>query len=95
LLELLQCNASLRRITDAEKHLKADYAPQLATLYRQCILESMKPNTNINRAHYKEVCRYLRRMIKLGARTESEALSAELRRLYPARRALMEELDRV
>jgi hypothetical protein len=95
LLELLQRNASLSRIADAEKYLKADYAPQLAALYRQCILDSMKPETNVNRKHYREVCRYLRRMIKLGARAEAQTLTAELRRLYPARRALMEELNNV
>jgi hypothetical protein len=34
-------------------------------------------------------------MIKMGGRDEADYLIADLRKLYPQRRALMEELDKV
>ncbi len=93
LFGLLSRNASLRRIAEVDRYLVRDYAAGLAAMYRTGILDYMK--RSVGREHYREVCRYLRRMIKLDARTEAETLIAELRATYRARRALMEELDNV
>ncbi len=93
LFDLLSANPSLRRIAEVERYLSHDYAAELAAMYRTGILDYMKQATG--REHYREACRYLRRMIKLGARAEALGLVAELRTTYKARRALQEELDNV
>jgi uncharacterized Zn finger protein len=48
-----------------------------------------------NRDGYKKAAEYLRRMKKLGQTTRADKLISELRRTYPKRRALLEELDQV
>ena len=51
--------------------------------------------SNMGRNHYQNACRYLRRMIKMGARDKAEELILHFREKYPQRRALMEELRKV
>ena len=47
------------------------------------------------RDHYKEASRYIRRMIKLGAGNRVKNLVAILRKEYPQRTALMDELNKI
>lgn len=93
LFELLRQNVSFERIASAERYLADAYSNELATLYKKFILTYLEENTG--RAHYQTVCRYIRRMIKLGARLIATDLIQQLRVLYPTRRALLEELDKV
>lgn len=93
LFELLQQNASFERIVSAEQYLADSYSNELAALYRKLILNHLK--RNMGREHYQAVCRYIRRMIKLGAHPVAMDLVRELKVLYPARRALLEELGKV
>jgi len=93
LLNLLVSNKSINNITYVEKYLATHYAEQLVGMYYNAIEDYLVKN--ISREHYKTACKYIRRMIKLGGRDEADHLIAELRKLYPQRRALMEELDLV
>jgi len=93
LLKLLLQYTSLENIASVEKYLAKEYAQQLIGLYQARILNYT--SKYIGREHYVKACGYIRRMIKLGGRKESDALIMQLRKLYPQRRALMEELGRV
>jgi hypothetical protein len=76
-----------------EKHLSKNYANELAGLYEQGINRLLEKHTGRN--HYKNACRFIRRMVKLGANEKANRLIEELRSRYPQRRALLEELDHV
>jgi len=93
LLELLRQNVSFERISGAEQYLAGSYSNELADLYKKQIFAYLE--RNMGRDHYQTACRYIRRMIKMGARPMATELVRELRTLYPARRALLEELDKV
>lgn len=93
LFELLRQNVSFERIASAERYLANAYSNELVALYKKFILTYLEENTG--RTHYQTVCRYIRRMIKLGVRPMATDLIQELKVLYPTRRALLEELDKV
>jgi len=93
LLELIKKNPSLNVIENYERYLSKDYPSELVKLYSDAITEYLK--NNIGRKHYQIICKFLRRIIKLGAREKSDELIACFRAEYPKRRALMEELDGV
>lgn len=93
LFKLLQQAASFSRIERSEKYLRKSYSTDLATLYKKCILSFLENNTG--RKEYQMICRYIRRMIKLGARPLAVDLIQELKTLYARRKALCEELDNV
>ena len=90
LLALLCRYPEFSRVEEAEKYLAKDHAEELASMYRDLILSYMK--SNMGRKHYQTVCRYIRRMIKLGARPMAVDLVEQLRTMYRNRRALIEEL---
>jgi len=93
LLEVVSRSTWLPHISHYETYLRDLYPKELANLYTQGIREAMEQSTG--RKHYQEVCRYLRRMKKLGAKNEVSQLVEELRKKYPQRRALLEELSLV
>lgn len=93
LLELLKQSPSLGTIENCEKYLSNDYSNELVQLYAKQVLEYMQHN--IGRNHYQTVCKYLRRMIKLGGRETAENIILIFRTQYPKRKALMEELNKV
>ena len=93
LLNLMKLNVSLRNIENYEQYLIKDYADEVSEMYQTAILDYMK--NNVGRDHYQNACRYLRRMIKMGARDKAGDVIEMLQTLYPKRRALMEELKRV
>jgi len=49
----------------------------------------------MGRNYYQIACRYLRKMIKMGAREKVNFVIEQLKVLYPKRKALMEELQKV
>lgn len=96
LMELLKrelSNGSIRLsfVAHYEKYLKKDYADDVSALYEQGVMSFMEKN--IGRRHYKDACRYIRRMIKLGAKGKADRLVGHLRQAYPRRRALLKELE--
>ncbi len=93
LLELLQNHPFLQRLERYEKLFPETYSEQIALLYETGIIQYLKDN--VGRGHYKNACRYLRRMKKLGAGKRVEALIQRLKKDHPSRFALWEELERV
>lgn len=93
LLELVKKSPYLTTIESYEKYLAEHYPDEIAALYSEGILKYIK--NNLGRKHYREACRYLRRMIKLGARDKADEIIEFLKKEYPSRRALLEELDYV
>ena len=91
--DLLKKHGSLRRMENAEPFLAKRYGDEFIILYAEALRSYVK--NNMGRDPYKEACRYLRRMKKLGAKDTVEELIAEFRIKYKARRALQEELSRV
>jgi hypothetical protein len=93
LLAIVQKNVSLHAIDVYSHYLVKEFPSEVAELYQMAILKDMK--VNVGRNHYQNACRYLRRMIKMGERDKANFVIDELRRLYPKRKALMEELAKV
>jgi hypothetical protein len=93
LLEILQNNPSLHSLDAYEKYLSHDYAKELIDIYRAAIFKEMERASD--RGHYREICRYLRRMIKMGARETVNSLIKQLQTTYPKRKALLEELQMI
>jgi hypothetical protein len=90
LFEIVQNDSSLQTIEAFEQYLVRDYAKELTDLYGKAILKEMQRATD--RGHYQMICRYLRRMVKMGARETVNSIIKQLQTTYPKRKALMEEL---
>ena len=93
LFELLQNSPDFCRIEGAEKYLAGKYSEELAAMYRRLILDYMPGH--IGRDHYQMVCKYIRRMIKLGQKPMALELVEQLKTQYRNRRALLDELAHV
>lgn len=93
LLELLREYSDFYRIEKAEKYLADEHAEELVTMYRELIVRYM-PN-NVGRGHYRMVCKYIRRMMKLGYKPLVMEFVDQLKNQYHNRRALLEELERI
>lgn len=93
LFVLLRQNVSFERIAGAEQYLSGLYSKDLANLYKDLIMFLLEHN--MGRSHYQTACRYIQRMIKLGAKPMADALVLDLKKMYPSRRALIEELDNI
>jgi len=93
LLDLINGNRHLQTIQHYEKYLSDLYPADLAEIYEKGIRDYLKRVEGRN--HYQEACRYIRRMIKLGARKKVDELILSLRREYPKRRALLDELSKI
>ncbi|GAB1415846.1 hypothetical protein MASR2M117_12520 [Paludibacter sp.] len=93
LLELVKKSPDLNTIDHYEKYLSKNYSKEIVELYANCILNYMK--NSMGRDHYQNACRYIRKIIKLGARDKANEILSFLRTEYSKRKALMEELDKV
>lgn len=83
----------LQSVEYYESYFTKRHPDQLAELYAKRILEYM--SQNMGRDHYKTACRYIRKIIKLGERQIANDLMDTLRKTYPQRKALMEELNNI
>lgn len=93
LLDLVKKSPSFNTIDYYEKYLSKQYTAEIVELYADGILKYMK--INMGRDHYQNACRYIRKIIKLGARDKANEIISYLRTEYPKRKALMEELSNV
>ncbi|HUW93719.1 MAG TPA: SWIM zinc finger family protein [Bacteroidales bacterium] len=93
LLKLVSETKHLSYIQHYEQYLAGNYSAELAELYEKGITDFLKKN--IGRKHYEEACRYMGRMIILGARNRVNNLIVALRKEYPQRTALMDELNKI
>lgn len=93
LLDLVKKSPDFNTIDHYERYLSKNYSNDIVELYANGILLYMK--NSMGRAHYQNACRYIRKIIKLGARDKANEIILYLRNEYPKRKALMEELDNV
>ena len=93
LFEVVKKNGSLPWLDTYGQYLSNDYANEISDMYQQAVLDYMEDN--MGRGHYQTACRYLRKMIKMGARDKANNAIQQLKTLYPKRKALMEELQKV
>lgn len=93
LLALLREHGSINYLEYYGNYLSKEYPGELVKLYAKAVMEYMENSTG--RTHYQTTCRYLRRMIKLGGRGEVDGLVSRFKTLYPKRKALLEELEKV
>ncbi|QTD39036.1 hypothetical protein JL193_07245 [Polaribacter batillariae] len=93
LLLMLKQNLSMDNIEQNEPYLSKDYSSELVELYSERITNYVEKY--VGRNHYQKACRYLRRMKKLGGNDKVNELIELFRKLYPQRRALMDELNQV
>jgi len=93
LLDLVKKECNLDQLAKYEKLLAQHFPSELADLYAERIIEYVE--SHIGRNYYRTACRYIRRMIKLGARDKADEVISQLRQTHYSRRALMEELDNV
>jgi len=93
LFEVVKKNVSIPWLDTYSQYLSNDYANEISDMYQNALLDYMAKN--MGRDHYQTVCRYLRKMIKIGARDKANNVIQQLKTLYPKRKALMEELQKV
>jgi len=93
LFELVKKSPTLTTIEHYEKYLSKHYADEIVELYAIGITNYMK--NNMGRDHYQNACRYIRKIIKLGARKKANEIISYLRNEYPKRKALLEELSKI
>ena len=93
LFEMVKKNPQLQTLEYYAEHLVTDYKDEIMEMYANGILNYL--DQNVSRKHYITVCGYLKRMKELGGTEKANAVIAQLRKLYPKRPALMEELGRV
>jgi hypothetical protein len=90
LFEHVSKNPDLYVLNTYEKHLKRDYAPELAGMYADAIDDYLK--YNMGRNYYQTACDFIRCIYKLDQKKVADTLIEQLTNKYPRRRALIEEL---
>jgi hypothetical protein len=90
---MLKENLSLENIQANEVYLATDYSTELIEFYRERITNYVEKY--VGRNHYQTACKYLRRLKKLGGNQQVNELIELFKKLYPQRKALMDELNRV
>lgn len=93
LLQMLESSRSLEHLSQYLKLFPAAFMPRFIDSYCNALKTYLE--FNVSRSHYKTACRHLRQINKLGATDQVAALITEFRKLYPMRKALMEELNQV
>lgn len=91
LMEQVRKDPDLREIERYEKYLANDYGPELVEFYAKGIKEYLAQNTG--RGYYKTACQYLKHMAGIGGGKQAQELAETLRKTYPKRKALLEELE--
>lgn len=93
LLDLVKEERTLDQLAKYEKLLAQHFPNELADLYAERIIRYIE--NHVGRNHYRTACKYIRRMIKLGAREKADEVISQLRQTHYRKKALMEELDNV
>ena len=93
LFGLVKKSPNLNTIEEYEKYLSKNYAPEIVQFYSEALIEYMKKN--MGRDHYQNAVKYIRKIIKLGAKDKADQIISYLKVEYPKRKALMEELGKI
>ncbi|MBT6958177.1 MAG: hypothetical protein HN996_07140 [Opitutae bacterium] len=92
LLTLMQ-SGNRYTIEPYRKYLEPRFPEAVCEIYERHLKTLLEEK--VNRKGYKEACRYLRRIHKLGQAEFATKIVLELRRQYSNRRALMDELNKL
>jgi len=76
------------------KNLATHFPKQLVRLYADAIENSLKGWAR-GRNHYMYICRFLRRIKKLGQLEKAKEMKNQFKEQYRNRKALLEELDKI
>lgn len=95
LFNLLSKKPDLVDLDHYGKHLAGAYPQQLGGLYGQAAANHLNKTHTLNRKEYRHVCRFLRRMKKLGAGEELQAAVERIKKEHGNRPALLDELSRL
>lgn len=93
LLEIVSEYPELHYIESYEEYLANEFPKEIADLYAKGVVKFLGENAGRN--HYKTACRYLKKMKTLGATEDVIQIVSNLRKKYPQRKALLEELSKV
>ena len=93
LFNLVKQNPSLYDLDRYEEYLITGYGEEITDIYQKAIISFA--GEKLGRNHYQAVCRYLKKLIKMGARPKAENTISQLRVTYPQRTALMEEISKI
>ncbi|HAN78325.1 MAG TPA: hypothetical protein DCQ31_11445, partial [Bacteroidales bacterium] len=93
LFEIVKQNATLDTLDSYASYLMKNYANELSELYKTAILNYSE--YHMGRDSYIRICTYLRKLKKMGASEKANFIIRQLKSLYPKRKALMEELDKL
>ena len=93
LMEYVRQSNSSNALEQYEKYLVPHFIAELIPIYEDVIVKKLAPP--MGRANYQYLCRFLRRMQKLGAKERVKALVESLSEKYRNRPAMLEELGRV
>jgi uncharacterized Zn finger protein len=91
LLDLVKKSPDFLTLDQYEKYLTKFYTQEIVELYANEIKKYMIKN--MGRDHYQKVCRYIRKIKKLGDKEKADEIISFLRAEYPKRKALIEELN--
>ena len=83
----------LHYIETYEQYLAQDFPKEIADLYAKGVVKFLGENAGRN--HYKTASRYLKKMKTLGATEDVIQIISNLKKKYPQRKALLEELSKV
>ena len=92
-LLLLMQSGNRYKIEPYRQYLEPRFPEEVGNIYEQHLKTLLIEK--VNRKGYKEACRYLRRIYKLGQMELAQKIVQELRGQYPNRRALMDELNKL
>lgn len=93
LMEIVSEYPELHYIESYEQYLAKEFPKEIADLYAKGVMKFLGENAGRN--HYKTACKYLKKMKKLGATEDVIQIISNLRKKYPQRKALLEELSKV
>jgi|GEM_PF-1107316 len=93
LLRYIQDDPGLSDLDSYTQYLAKDYGKELVRLYEPLVVKAAGRSTN--RSDYQEVCRYLRKMNKLGGTETVQRMMQNFRQEYARRPAFIQELGRV
>lgn len=93
LMKMVSEYPELHYIETYEQYLAKEFPKEIADLYAKGVVKFLGENAGRN--HYKTACKYLKKMKKLGATDDVMQIVSNLRKKYPQRKALLEELSKV
>jgi len=93
LMDFVRESNSAGTLENFTKYLTPHFSEELANVYEKVIVEKLAPL--MGRGNYQYLCRFLRRLHKLGEKDRVKRLVAELSEKYRNRPAMLEELSRV